>query len=1094
MNYSTRNNIKSFNTFIVGGDLSKVIQYNKPETRPEPILNPSPTCKEFYDIGKCQEYSNSLQTELVYNLARSGIFHKSNNSVPPWHTFHSWLAFDDKNRRATVAYNPILMANPTELSTIYTTCLRLKETANKLGQAYSPITYDMGLLTKALEIYWNKSEELNGVILREGEMHLIMSFIAGVGHLYGDTGLKNMLFESGVYAAGTTEHMLTGKDYDRAVRGLLLIEETLSNQFLMNFKKWCNRSEISLPTRLATLLEKLESAYGSGEDAKVIMEDLLEVSNDIKHLITQFKKEGESSPTFKVWSDILFEVLMPLKSFIASTRNGVWKAHQAAKVNFCPLLFASNRSVYSKYEPVIILSLSDLRLPEEVRQKFEQGQFAINITPGAFKRVPMDYTLETTINKDMKGPGGVIGLTLKGKTLLRWFYTRPVTAEYARQFCSAIKAKTTSERAKDNEDEEDEDDQHEVQDQTDIKIKKLNAKDRRWNSDVDKMKTLFGESGTFHDPFDVEKQRTQLINIATSVIANDEICNSMINALETGRTCLDKFISERLSTDKTKSFYDPLPKSRVKTMKDARKKVKVRSREVSIDPVVMFLRLFAVNSYKKVPLKRMISFENSPVPISMFNDDGTMRSTQKADFMHKLEELLPNKAPTKLPLPAEAFIVDAMQVIQMLRPGSTIIPIIFKDMALRFWNYLFRTAKSLHKTPPIEVHIVFDRYFTRTSIKGEARLSRGNITTEKPLSIDGRAKIPNWDSFLKLDLNKEGLAEYYTDFITENKDIIPNGMILYISGGKRDVCLKISTSNQVSECKRLKSNQEEADGRLILHAAYAAATGSVKSVCVFSGDTDSLANLTHHRNAIFANRIWLRAGKPQKNTDNTRYIPIHELYDILTPAQRAILLSAYIITGHDSQNSFFGVGKKRVFNAIMKDADNYRGIETIGEKLECSEKEEKEAAKFIMHFYGGKNKNLSLNELRCKKVEDGLTSNNIKKLPPTEDSFLQHYKRSTYQLFISKHATTGMMELPPATDFGYYDDGCIMRPVLMNQTCAAPELLNDIICDCADQCTSACVCNTNKQPCTSACVCMADADSPCCNEATSVQQGDENEN
>ena len=45
-----------------------------------------------------------------------------------------------------------------------------------------------------------------------------------------------------------------------------------------------------------------------------------------------------------------------------------------------------------------------------------------------------DYVLETTENKALKGVGGIIGLTMKGSALARWFITRPVTGKYSHNF------------------------------------------------------------------------------------------------------------------------------------------------------------------------------------------------------------------------------------------------------------------------------------------------------------------------------------------------------------------------------------------------------------------------------------------------------------------------------------------------------------------------------------------------------------------------------------------------------------------------------------------------------------------------------------
>ena len=66
------------------------------------------------------------------------------------------------------------MAPPSYFSTIYSTILRAKECINALGHEYLPIFFDMGILTKALEITWFKPRELSGVIPCEGGEHLLM--------------------------------------------------------------------------------------------------------------------------------------------------------------------------------------------------------------------------------------------------------------------------------------------------------------------------------------------------------------------------------------------------------------------------------------------------------------------------------------------------------------------------------------------------------------------------------------------------------------------------------------------------------------------------------------------------------------------------------------------------------------------------------------------------------------------------------------------------------------------------------------------------------------------------------------------------------
>ena len=50
--------------------------------------------------------------------------------------------------------------------------------------------------------------------------------------LWGDGGLKDLLIESSVYADGSVEQMITGKQFNRAIRALTLVYETLSSLWL----------------------------------------------------------------------------------------------------------------------------------------------------------------------------------------------------------------------------------------------------------------------------------------------------------------------------------------------------------------------------------------------------------------------------------------------------------------------------------------------------------------------------------------------------------------------------------------------------------------------------------------------------------------------------------------------------------------------------------------------------------------------------------------------------------------------------------------------------------------------------------------------
>ena len=201
--------------------------------------------------------------ELMYNIGRTDIFCEDvSEQVPPWTVYHSIFEPDRLQHPSDIVFNPIIMAPPNDYNTVYTTLKRTKEQINALGQHICPIFFDMGLLSKALEVVWARKQELDGVFPVEGGMHFLMSLFAGIGYLYGDMGLKNLLFESDVFAKGTAEHILSGKDFDRALRAMIMIDEVLHRRFFKQFEMWVSKCSVVVPSDWPKKIEEFKASLG----------------------------------------------------------------------------------------------------------------------------------------------------------------------------------------------------------------------------------------------------------------------------------------------------------------------------------------------------------------------------------------------------------------------------------------------------------------------------------------------------------------------------------------------------------------------------------------------------------------------------------------------------------------------------------------------------------------------------------------------------------------------------------------------------------------------------------------------------------------
>ena len=169
---------------------------------------------------------------------------------------------------------------------------------------------------------------------------------------------------------------------------------------------------------------------------------------------------------------------------------------------------------------------------------------------------------------------------------------------------------------------------------------------------------------------------------------------------------------------------------------------------------------------------------------------------------------------------------------------------------------------------------------------------------------------------------------------------------------------------------------------------------------------------------------------------------------------------------------------------MMKDAAQFEPCATLGDSLTLEESQISTAVKFVCRLYGDTTCS-SLNELRCQMAEKGVP---VRKIPPTQDSFMLHLQRAMYQLYIWKHAHIPIHNISPATEYGYEksEDGTL-TPRMMTQQEAVPELLNLVVCECSEgSCSFNCSCFYLNQPCTSACACEAalDEDDMCLNILT----------
>ena len=129
---------------------------------------------------------------------------------------------------------------------------------------------------------------------------------------------------------------------------------------------------------------------------------------------------------------------------------------------------------------------------------------------------------------------------------------------------------------------------------------------------------------------------------------------------------------------------------------------------------------------------------------------------------------------------------------------------------------------------------LFDKY-QENSIKNSERSVRGGETWHQLQSITGAQIMRQWRTFLSRIANKTSLITFIVNECRKAQYRAKlHGRVLYATVD--DKCYRITSHGSV-EVPALQCHQEEADGRLLFHAIYAAREG-YQAVVICSEDTD----------------------------------------------------------------------------------------------------------------------------------------------------------------------------------------------------------------------------------------------------------------
>ena len=1025
--------------------------------RPNPVFDERTDfdCDEWFATN--EEKKESDLKNLTWILTRMFADEKI---IPGWAAFNEATCVIDPPL-TTPGMLPVLQAPADENNTVITVINHFMSISEKLGQPFTIITADQPLYSRGKELIWANYEKYKNVVLIMGHLHILFNFLKAIGQHMENAGLVDVWVESGLFACNSTDQMMEGKSYYRAVRGHTLAYEALNRIYWNNFVKWIGTQEHLKMPELRIQTGEIVREFSEGNiDSKVEkVSALVELLDEtaILELMTEYDKNQQDTPNFVLWRTYM-KMVETLLNFIRANREGNWNLHIQSFSDMLPWMTVYDHTNYARWGTIYLAEMKSLETSQPIiHREFMNGNFVVRRGKGRFNQVPIDQATEWQ-NRICKISNGIIGITrndtARDKFCMTW-------AER-----SYISHSTKCLLEVENEDEG-----QQISTRKDAQPSRI----RLDEDSVTKLEDVFSRFNVFglegEEPVGeeimegeesqsaVRRDSKQLVSIATNDVSTSVIENDLLSAQTRGVSLVQSNVSKWFIKKET-PFFDPLPKVKSQTFASLYKMTfagkQNEKKTIKADRRLLQQLLTASLAGRRVDLNEVLQHQLSSIPLSLAKVNGDMNSTAKAELakiITKNEKMLPNVTEPGT-TQRTCALVDGHAYIQTLgkpkncRTFEEYAHVFFKSLLISFGENVER------------IDIVFDQYISK-SIKSTTRTKRG--TNKRPIRrIINRGDLPlpqAWANFISLGENKADLAKYLSNYLVVNHDSITNhsNCELVTGGGFQDPTKAFSTMRDMST---FLCNHEEADTRLIYHALEAVGD-NFNRLLVFCRDTDVFLMLIH----FFKNKcdieVWMVAGTAKQR----KCYPIHDIAQQLTEIITNNLLGFHSLTGCDTTSSFTSFGKRKCWKIFEEFAHLLDGIGRDGPV--------KDAEEFICRLYGAPDPLGGLNKCRVDLFEKG--SKDLEKLPPTSDAFRLHVARCNYQAKVWLMANVGLPEIPSPTDSGGWISCEDRLQIIWSTIPSIPQSCISLIsCGCKKKCRTAnCKCYKNNQQCTPLCGCDA---------------------
>lgn len=981
------------------------------------------------------EEKKAAQLATIKNL----IWILSRQANPESQTIPSWTGFNIKTRdqlsvsEDVVEYLPTINAPATEMNTVYEIINQSELIRKELCLKTMVVVMDQALYAKAVEITWKHKQQFCNILLRMGTFHTICNALSILGKRFGDAGLKDICLEAGLVAEGSIKGVIDGKHYNRAIRVHKYMYEAFMRLAWLGFLSWVeekvpNKADVvkSLLEKVNDMASELNQEQLSNVMSSTQLTELITLwQNFLEHLRTE---NGELSQFWMSYVDIVETVVL---SLLRASREGNWELHINAIRTLIPWCFAYDKVNYARYLSPYLAEMTNLQEKNpEVHGAFTSGQFSVQLsTKNPFGRIPVDQTTEVTVNKDTQTPGGTNRFSLKASCVKRFYLTAEYRSAFLGQLRDMVKGSKTELH-------------HPELQQTRIK-----TDEKAVSAVVELVQGWINPSG--------EKQ--ELVCISTAKATPKDISCDLLKANEIGKQCYTTFKTERLEKDPpVKDFHDKMKLNQLKTFSSMCKKKEVKSngREIILKADrSLFGRIIVMSQARSLRMEEIFCYPLGPLPWSLSTPDGLLRKTNKAS----LATVLQRNVSTVEQLPENcASVVDGMSLVQRVKGDQAT----FGDIATTVLSMALNEGGQSNR-----VDVVFDTY-RENSIKNSERLLRGEEIGHQLQGITGTQIVRQWRRFLTKVNNKNTLISFIvSEWMKTGYRARLHHKVLYATANEK--CYRI-TAEGSREVQALTCHQEEADGRLLLHAAHASEEGH-GGVIICSEDTDVFIMALAFHDKITA-PIFQKCG----TRNRVRIVNIGKVAATLGIEVCRALIGLHSFTGCDTVSSFAGKGKVSALKLVVGNKNVQQMFSKLGTDWDLSPVLMDELEAFTCLLYAPKGASTKVNDLRYSLFCTRKGEIESHQLPPCKDCLEKHAQRANFKAAIWQRCLQSDPHVPSPVGRGWKmergeeEDELVVH--WMDLQPAPKAVLDLLACNCPRKCTlPKCECMANGLKCTEMC-------------------------